>query len=237
MKKCLHIGIPRESTFPVLRGWINESWIEIALNSLSDWDLRVFEYNPKQGFNVNDIASSVLDRKGPILIIQPVRSKDFELLRARLLHRFPIKIIQVQQQQDVGSGIGALVDLFEAGEPTLPRKYVVGLLILNKLVNLHMWGGKNKGYLWSHDIAKGRGVDDQFSDIAGEVVSLLTQNQILISKVSNSKRKYAANPDIKPEVYHILREKRFVGRIHDVLWRDPQIITTRLLDELDVARE
>ncbi len=71
---------------------------------------------------------------------------------------------------------------------------------------------------------------DEFKDAAGEVISLLLQEEVLISKVSNGKKKYAVNPMGRPSIHNILRSRSFEGRIHDLLWRDTRNISARYLD-------
>jgi hypothetical protein len=73
-------------------------------------------------------------------------------------------------------------------EPLLPRKFVVAVLICRKLRKGHYWAGNDKGYFWSYDLAKGRGVDDRFSDVVPEVASLLLQHGILVFKTSKGKK-------------------------------------------------
>lgn len=114
----------------------------------------------------------------------------------------------------------------------LPRKYVVGLLIVNKLVQENMWGGKNKGYLWSDDLAKGRGVPDDFKDVIHDVVNMLFLNDILINKQSQGKKKYAVNPAIRNDIHEFLDARAFSGRVHELLSRDTSRVSSRMLDRI-----
>ena len=111
------------------------------------------------------------------------------------------------------------------GEPLLPRKFVLAVLLVRKLHRGLYWAGNAKGYLWGSDLAKGRGVDEQYRDIVQEVTNLLLMNGILTFKTSKGSKKYALNPDNKREVYKILEEEQFPQNVERSLFRDDQFVS------------
>ncbi len=111
----------------------------------------------------------------------------------------------------------------ETGEPLLASKLIVSVLIVRKLKARHYWGGKAKEYLWASDLAKGRGVDERFADIAPEVANDLFLSGILIKKTSQGQPKYALDPERKSEVHDIADQATFRNKqLERVLMRDQQ---------------
>jgi len=161
----LHLGSPGPRDYSFLKSWIQGAWDDVLV-LFPDWKLRSFNYDQQFRFVASDQISAVLGLPGPILLIKPVKKKDLTTLTARIKNRFPMQTIDVVCKNQLTEEIKKFLTQFENGEPLLPRNYVIGILIVNKLVKYNMWGGKNKGYLWSHDIANGRGVPNEFKDTA-----------------------------------------------------------------------
>ena len=93
-----------------------------------------------------------------------------------------------------------LRNLFASGEPFLPRRLVVAMLIVRKLHRHTYWGGSHeKNFIWVDEIAKGRGVDSAFKDVAQDVANFLQLKGLLVPKYGRGKRKkgqkYALNSD------------------------------------------
>ncbi len=121
---------------------------------------------------------------------------------------------------------------FDSGEPFRPRKFVVAVLIVRKLRKGNYWAGKEKGYLWHDDLAKGRGVDERYAEIAHVVANDLLQNEILIFKTSQGKKKYALNPARKPEVHAIANNGTFWNkRLEEIVMADTEEVSAYLLNE------
>ena len=124
-----------------------------------------------------------------------------------------------------------------AGEPVLPRKFAVAILLLRKLRRGKYWGGNhNKNYLWVDDLAKGRGVDEQFSDVVAEVANLMYLHGFLIAKYGgaggHSKgQKYALNPDLRADIESACHEGNFAEiPLRRILLKDAAVVSARILD-------
>lgn len=119
-----------------------------------------------------------------------------------------------------------------AGEPMLPRKLVIALLLIAKLERHQMWGGKNKGYMWFSDLAKGRGVAEEFADQLPAVINDLFSRGLLIQKPSGGKKKHALCPQMRREIHEILRTRKFSDDVHRILSRDTRLASARHLDSV-----
>ena len=64
--------------------------------------------------------------------------------------------------------------------------------------------------MWYNDLAKGRGVDERYAEIAHVVANDLLQQQLLIFKTSQGKKKYALNPARTPEVHAVANVGTFL---------------------------
>jgi hypothetical protein len=167
----------------------------------SDWDFYVAPYDERNNFHVQPLFVRVLNKRGPVVLVENVQRKPLEELRRRLRTR---AIVMTEVVSDSTNLLEVAIEAkrrFDSGEPFLPRKLIVAVLIVRKLRKGNYWAGKEKGYLWYDDLTKGRGVDERYADIAHEVANDLLQHEILIFKLSQGKRKYALNPKRKPEVH------------------------------------
>ncbi|MEE4675873.1 hypothetical protein V2K57_15810 [Pseudomonas alliivorans] len=93
----------------------------------------------------------------------------------------------------------------------------MALLILEKLVLNNIWGGKEKGYMWSTDIPKGRGVDEKYAHRTPHVLNLLLQHDLLIKKASQGKSKYALNSHLRTDINAILRDRKLPEDLNRLL--------------------
>ena len=111
------------------------------------------------------------------------------------------------------------------------------MLIVRKLYRHHYWGGShNKNFIWSDEIANGRGVDPAFKDIAQTVANFLRLRGILVAKYGPGKRKkrqkYALNSDRRNDIQGLANE----GQISDMsfqgwFYKDDQVTSARVLDD------
>jgi hypothetical protein len=220
---------PTTVYLPGITDWVRE--IESRLrgeSSWDKWDLLPFPYNTRNSFDIQPLFVRVLNKPGPVVLLKKVhankespRAKAVNDLRVKLWAHSIVILREVGNSTDLWKSVEEARRLHEAGEPLLPRKFVVAVLIVRKLRKQNKWGGKDKGYLWHYDLARGRGVDDRFADIVHEVANDLCLQEILINKTSQGERKYALNPDRKAEVHAIADDGTFTNKhIKNVLMRD-----------------
>ncbi len=169
--------------------------------------------------------------------MEKVQGKALGLLRDRLRTRAVILIDAVSDAGGVCDKIVEARQRFERREPFLPRKFVVAILIVRKLRKGNYWAGKEKGYLWHDELAKGRGVDERYVEIVHTVANDLLQNDILIFKTSQGSKKYALNPARKPEVHAIADNRDFWNeRLESILLKDREEVSAHELLEPNTAR-
>ena len=226
----LHVGSPQKKNHPYIDEWIEDAWGKITQIN-SGWKLRKFKYDEKNNFVPHDQFTAIKSLPGPVLLIEKVQRKSAKILADRINNKFPIDIVDIRSEDQLEKIMLQSIEQYKNYDPFLPRKYVVALLVINKLVQLNMWGGKNKGYLWYHDIPKGRGVPDKFKDVIGDVVNILKENEILISKTSQGKKKYAVNPENKELIHNILRSRSFEGRVRDLLLKDKRTASISYIED------
>ncbi len=220
-------------------GWIDEVLALLrAEPDWDEWDLISIPYNGKNGFDVQPLFVRALNKPGPIVVLEKVQSGPLANLREKLGVRVVIQPTAVADPADIWTEVGKARRRHEVGEPLLARKFVVAVLIVRKLRNLNRWAGKDKGYLWHFDLAKGRGVDEEFADIVEEVANDLLQHEVLIEKTSQGKKKYALNPARKPEVHAIAESAAFWNAsLEEVLLRDHNTEPARRLTLPNVPQQ
>lgn len=224
---------PNARLNPMMPVWIDEVCEVIVSDSTwADWDLTSWEYDMSSAVSINDVASTISSDVGPCVLLRNVQERVIVELRERLYGRSVVVVGVANDSTDILGLLDEARAMHLDGEPRLPRKLVIGLLLLGKLNRHQMWGGRNKGYMWASDLGKGRGVDEQFSDQLPAVINDLYTHGLLISKPSNGKNKYALNPGQRREIYEILRSWRFPGSLHTILLRDERLESARRLDSL-----
>jgi hypothetical protein len=197
----------------------------------------VTSYDEQNSFAVQPLFVRVLNRSGPVVLLERVQRKALENLRGRLRTRAVVMVEAVADSADLWQVLEVARRRFESGEPFLPRKYVVAVLIVRKLRKGNYWAGKEKGYLWQEDLARGRGVDERYSDIAHVVANDLLQHGILIFKTSQGTKKYALNPARKPEIHAIANDGTFGNaKLEKILMRDTDLESAYLLKEPRTAQ-
>ncbi len=224
---------PREMYLPGSAAWAIQ--VETILSqdpAWGNWDFLATTYDERNGFPVQPLFVRVLNKPGPVVLVESVQRKPLEELRTRLRARSVVMTEFVGDAADLLSAVLEARRRFDTGEPFLPRKFVVAVLIVRKLRKGNYWGGKEKGYLWYDDLAKGRGVDERYADIVHEVANDLCLHGILIFKKSQGKKKYALNPSVKPEVHAIANDGTFrYKRLEKILMADKQEVSAFSLHE------
>lgn len=230
---------PNATYLPDAAEWVQE--VEVILAQEDSWQgcrLVVTPYDEQNRFVAQLVAVQVHNKPGPVVLLENVQGKSLRELKSRLRTR---AIIMVQSVMDSASLWEVLEEArrrFDLGEPFLPRKFVVAVLIVRKLRKGNYWGGNAKGYLWYDDLAKGRGVDERYADIAQVVANDLLQHKILIYKVSQGKKKYALNPAIKPEIHAIADRCYFMSsRLEEILNKDSKEVSSNLLHTPESAEQ
>jgi hypothetical protein len=239
MRACrIYLLHPLERHLPGAAAWVVE--VEALLRAdeaWSGWDLIVTPYDEQNSFAVQPLFVRVLNKPGPVVLVERVQRKALENLRGRLRTRAVVMVPAVADSADLWQVLEEARRRFESGEPFLPRKYVLAVLIVRKLRKGNYWAGKEKGYLWQDDLAKGRGVDERYSDIAHVVANDLLQHEILIFKTSQGAKKYALNPARKPEVHAIANDGTFWNkRLEAILVRDTEEVSAYQLNESRTAQ-
>ncbi len=197
------------------------------------WQLRLRKYESDSSLNAQDFCSMALQSLGPVIMLQRVQTKTYEEVRRRLGSRLPILLAEVSAISELQIVIENAIGVFDRGEPALALDVVVALLMIRKFDQEHMWTGNAKGYMWVSDIPKGRGLDIKYESRVSNVLNILLMQNLVVFKTSNSKRKYALNPDRREDIYKILRDRKFPLAIETPLLRHPASESVRALDLLD----
>lgn len=229
---------PAQKYLPGIEAWISE--VESFLRddpSWDEWELLAYPYNNQNSFDVQPMFVRVLNKPGPVILVESVQAKARGDLGEKLRTHAIVILRTVTDSTDLRAIVAEARRRHELGEPLLPRKLVVAVLIVRKLRKLNHWGGNAKGYLWHYDLAKGRGVDDRFADVVHEVANDLLTHGILINKTSQGQKKYALNPNRKPEVHAIADTGTFKNKqLERILMRDPREEPASYLYEAKTAQ-
>jgi hypothetical protein len=200
----VYLRHPPESLLPGIAGWVAEVRAILATETeWAEWEIESGEYDAQCAFRIQSVADKVRDVRGPVLLIEPVQTPAREQLRERLRTVAPMLVEAAGCAEDLWRHLVEAQRRHLAFRPMLPRRFVAAVLIVRKLERWHYWGGKDKGYLYADELAKGRGVDDAFADIAADVANDLFTKEILIRKPGKGKAKYALNPNRKEAIYRI----------------------------------
>lgn len=198
------------------------------------WMIKATLYERNSSLNVQKFHSVVRQAPGPVLLIRPVQNRTIELVREKLGGFVPVVVCDAYEIGALRASIADICQRHRGGEPHEALDVVVAFLLMRKLDLEHMWTGNAKGYMWASDIPKGRGVDDKYSGRVPHVLNTLLQEDIVVYKISNSKRKYALNPEKRELIYGYLRERRLPDGLHRKLSRTNDVESVRVLDCLDV---
>ena len=231
--KRIYLCHPNSLQNPLMAEWLGEVQGVISTDPMwSGWSITTWEYDRNCSVSIRDIAGSVENALGPIVLLRNVQERVLLDLRRRFADRTSVLVGDPRDSLDLLNILAEARDGHIVG-PMLPRKLVVALLLVAKLERHNMWGGRNKGYMWASDLGKGRGVSEELTDQLPSVVNDLYSDGLLIQKRSAGKKKFALNPDRRVDVHDVIRTRRFSGRMHRIFTRDPRLASARLLDTLD----
>ena len=128
------------------------------------------------GFRVTDILSRVGSDLGPVLIFGSAQTAPRQEVKQHLAGKTVVRVTNPSDSTEMWSDLLELRNLFASGEPFLPRRLVVAILIVRKLYRHNYWGGSHqKNFIRGDEIANGRGVDSAFKDIAQDVANFLQE--------------------------------------------------------------
>ena len=234
MSHFLHIAHPSDQTIfgfaAVLATFVANNASGVLGN---DWTVKPKVFDVRNSLNASAYVSEVLTAPGPVLIVRPVQTNTLVEITTRLEGRQLVVPADAYDLASLVEAARALKAQFDRGEPLIPLRRAVALMLVRKLHRSHMWGGNAKGYMWAESIPKGRGLDEAYHSHVADLVYLLSQHEILISKISNSKRKYALNPERRSEIGDFLRNRKFSEPLERVFARQGEMLTARVLDILD----
>lgn len=233
----LHIGHPDDDTIDGLSAVLDAALATPGFGvGLDGWKSLRMVYGKNQALPHAAFIQRVLSTPGPVLLVQPLRRDDLAEVRRRVGSR---QIVQLSEVYDAPTLLAALTTIAQAhaaGHPMTAKDAVVALLLMNKLDKERRWAGNNdKGYMWHEDLPKGRGFDPKFADRLPHIINLLFQHDVLVSKISKGKKKWALNPDDRLGIYAMLRERSFDTQnpqLAQKLRQTPDLISVRELDDL-----
>ena len=200
----------------------------------AEWQFSLHQYENNSSLIAKDFCSLVLQSPGPVVMVRPVQARTLEEVRVRIATRLPIMAVDVASAADLEEFIDAAIAQFSNGEPLVALDIVVAFLLVRKLDQERMWAGNAKGYMWASDIPKGRGIDIKYESRVPNVLNILLSHELIFYKISNSKKKYALNPEKRVEIYEILKSRIFPPEIERPLLRHPDQVSVRALDVLDI---
>lgn len=197
------------------------------------WTIQWVQTDKRGDFRADDLIRLVELNRGPILQFGETNAKPAAIIRQELQRRCVIELVSPTDSTALWAAMCDLRDKHLDGLPRLPRRLVAAVLIVRKLVKHDYWGGSHeKNFLYADDLAKGRGVDESFSDIAREVANTLAQHSILIGKYGgNGKRqKYALNISQKAAIDRIVATTEFPDALERIFSRDRTVVKADLVN-------
>lgn len=227
---------PQERYLPGITDWVSGVGKLIGADAKWDgWQIQAVSFDSQNGFSASDVTARVVASLGPVVVAGAVQASACQILRDRLQTRSVVVVAdKIGCEADLLAALQDARQRFESGEPQLPRKFVVAVLVLRKMISCDYWGGgaKNKAFAWLDNIAKGRGVDDQFADIVPEVVNDLCLHDLLVKKISNGGKKYGLNHELRAEVHLAADSLVFANEaLRRLLMKDRRLVSARWLDK------
>ncbi len=188
----------------------------------------------RNDFRVDELIRLVERQRGPVLVFDCANSRTMAICRQKLLRRSTVVSRFPQDETDLWATLCHAREQHLRGEPQLPRKLVAAVLIVRKLMAGDYWGGENhKNFLYSDELAKGRGVDETFRDIAPEVASILSQYSLLQTKYGggrSGRQKYALNPEYRGILHSIANNATFPEPLERLFFKDRVLVSALVLD-------
>ncbi|MGY6000044.1 hypothetical protein [Stenotrophomonas maltophilia] len=196
----------------------------------ASWDLRVRYYKADGSVDAVDFASAAIQSLGPVLLLQPIQSNAHDAIHLRLSGKVPVLRRMVSDLNELSQAISEAIEAFNSGEPTISLDLAVALMLMHKLDNNHKWAGNAKSYMWGDDLGKGRGFEEEYVPRLPQVLRVLQNAEILVYKLSKSKRKYALNPDMRAQIHDMMRTRRFPEAVQHGLLANGGRVSVRVID-------
>jgi hypothetical protein len=227
---------------PMLCGWMDEALS--VLSADSEWsgvELKRKEADDHNAFDVRDVFSVVKGLRCSVVVLGQLKSSSIALLHERLAQRYVIvHRREVTDSTDVYDAFRDALARHKNGEPFVPRRLAVALMLVRKLKRGHYWGGdaKAKAFLSIDELAKGRGVDEQYRDVAAEVANQMQLKGLFKRKTGDGHAKYALNASRSADLHAFLGTWKAADRgLQQYLYGDIASVPARDLAALleDVA--
>jgi hypothetical protein len=221
---------PRQDQFPGIKDWIDEA-ITLFCDDNPSWEVEHESYDRQNSFGVHRLYVKVLNKPGPIVLLNPVQSRARNLLRAKAMTKVVIlDNVQPSCTEDVWAVITEARRLADEGFPMSPRRLVVAVLIIRKLMRQKQWGGK-KGYLKRTDLPEG-GIPPRLKGLVLPLANDLRLHGVLVHKVGDGRAKYGLN-NVNIEAIHTAANGDFSHYpvLKTMLEHDDQLVTAAYLKE------
>lgn len=234
----LYVVCQAEARAPALIPWLREAWRVVEADpDWVGWELALKEADDRNSFNARDIVSLVMSSRGPVLVLGPLQRSAIAALQERIGLRVVVTHSQtITDSTDVYAAVQHVLDCHLRGDPQVPRRLAVALMLVRKLLKGDYWGGgaKAKAFLSVEDLARGRGLDEQFADAAPEVANMLEMKGLLAKKTGDGRAKYGLNPKRREDIHAFLATWRVSDeRLHKYLYSDARCVSARMRDRLD----
>jgi hypothetical protein len=172
------------------------------------WQLRKKEADIHNAFDARDIFSVVKETQGAVLILGGLKSSSIAPLQERLAQRYiVVQLPNPAESTEIYDAICRALSRHRDGDPHVPTRLAVALMLVRKLKRGNYWGGdaKAKAYLSVDELAKGRGVDEHYRSDATEVANVMQQKGLFKRKTGDGHAKYALNSSRSTELHEFLR--------------------------------
>ena len=233
-----------ESNHPMLRGWLDEAWAVVKESpEWEGWELKIKEAEIDNSFKAKDIFSQVKATCAPVLILGRLKSSSIAPLQERLVQRcIVVQLPDISDSTEIYDALVTTLSRHRDGEPHVPERLAVALMLVRKLKRGNYWGGeaKAKDYLDVHELAKGRGVDEKYRSVAVEVANQMHLKFLFKKKTGDGNAKYALNSTRSAELHEFLLSWKVQDQgLSKYLYGGTNSIPARDLSELlaDVSPE
>lgn len=194
----LYILHPPENRLPGIASWLAK--VEQLLKADASWDgclLHQGEYDDQASIDVHREVTRVTKQPGPVIMVQKVQTRQYDMLKQRLSRRALVYLVNVMDSTQLFSACEEAKRSYENGEPSIPLRELIAYLIIRKLDRQGKWGGValNKNFLWREDLPKGGFPGDIVNkrDIFDTAEALLREG-VLTDKTSEGEQKLALGP-------------------------------------------
>jgi hypothetical protein len=181
-----------------------------ALVDWAGWEIQRHHSDHRHDFDSRHLHELVGAKPGPVLVVGKLKWQAVQALREQLLLKYAVVVCEAPTELDhVLDQAREAMARHGAGDPRVPRRLVVTLRVLRKLVRGGYWGGesKNKAYIWPDEIAKGRGVDEKYRADAKEVANTLINLGWMRRVKKQGSWKWCLNIDFREDIHAFLNTR------------------------------